>query len=388
MNQPLTALLDPTDCRHYDSVPMPYSGPCLHIEKQKISLQVAIFKQALPDVTPHYAVKANPLPQVLRHLDALGVNFEIASLGELTLLKSLNIAPERIIFSNPIKSPASIKAAVQYGVQWFAFDNQEELIKLKKLAPDGKYELRIGTNGKGSVWPLTKKFGVDIKEAFQLIKFAVNNNMTISGLTFHVGSQCTQSDSWIKAINDCEKIINEMHESKMDILVLNIGGGFPCNLDKEQLTLKHLMQPVNKALKELQTKIDVQSHKREVEKIKVCAEPGRFLVASSGTLYCQVISTTIKKDQPWAFLDCGYYSGLMELTEDFGYTLHSSRKGKLVPWTIAGPTCDSIDCFKPKYQMPDNVQPEDIISISNMGAYAITCVTQFNGFDGPSVYVF
>lgn len=354
-----------------------YSGPTLTIDTQKITEQVALFKYALPHVTPHYAVKANPLPEVLRHLHSLGVGFEIASQGELSLLQSLGIPAHKIIFSNPIKTPASIIAAVDYGVKYFAFDNPEELIKLHQLAPEAQYELRISTNGKGSVWPLTKKFGVDVKQAIKLIGVAHHHQINISALTFHVGSQCTQSQAWLTALKDCEKIIQYMNKQSMQLNMLNIGGGFPCALHSHGQSFKELMNPVRSALKLFKQKTNVE----------VCAEPGRFLVASSGTLACQIISTTQKNHQPWAFLDCGYYNGLMELTEDFGYQLRSKRTGENIPWTIAGPTCDSVDCFTPKYHLPKNSQAGDVITIDNMGAYAHTCVSNFNGFDGPSILI-
>ena len=366
----LSQSMDQDTARHY-------AGPTLTINTQKISEQVALFKQALPHVTPHYAVKANPLPEVLMHLHSLGVNFEIASQGELSLLKSLGIPASRIIFSNPIKTPASILAAVEYGVEYFAFDNPEELLKLHKLAPNAKYELRISTNGKGSVWPLTKKFGVDIDQALALIRFSRKHHINISALTFHVGSQCTQSQAWLTALHDCQKIIRYMNKQSMTLDMLNIGGGFPCALNESSASFYDFMQPVNQALEMFKQKTNV----------KMCAEPGRFLVASSGTLSCQIISTTKKNRQPWAFLDCGYYNGLMELTEDFGYQLQSRRTGEKIPWTIAGPTCDSVDCFTPKYELPKDSQAGDIISIENMGAYAHTCVSNFNGFDGPSIHI-
>ena len=362
---------------------MPYSGPYLIIDKSQITQQVLKFKHALPKVTPHYAVKANPLPEVLLHLNDMDVNFEIASEGELNLLKSLGVKPHRIIFSNPIKSASSIKAAYEFGIEWFAFDNLEELLKLKKLAPNAHYELRISTNGKGSVWPLTKKFGVDIQDAINLVELAAQHKINIAGLTFHVGSQCTDSNSWIAAIEDCKNLISVMQNNNMNLCMLNIGGGFPSQLNESQLDFDYLMKPVNKALQQLKKDIV----KDNTQPLKVCAEPGRFLVSSSGTLFCQVISTTIKKGLPWAFLDCGYYNGLMELSEDFGYTFKSTKKGEMIPWTIAGPTCDSVDCFKPKYNLPHNLQAEDIISINNMGAYVSTCATSFNGFSGPKVYL-
>lgn len=368
--------------KHSISAPINYSqdyaGPSLVITKSTITDQVNLFKQALPNVVPYYAVKANPIPEVIQHLNGLDVFFEIASLGELELLKSLKIKPSRIIYSNPVKTPISIQAAYEYGINWYSFDCKEELEKLNKLAPHGHYELRLSSSGKGSVWPLNNKFGVDDDDALELIEFAISKHIKIAGLTFHVGSQCTESKSWIMALERCQTLLKLFASKHMPIKLLNIGGGFPCHMNSSIPDFQLLMQPV---------KAKIISLMKDHTELKLCAEPGRFLLASSGVLTCQIIGTTIKKQQPWAFLDCGYYNGLMELSADFGYELVSNRPGKAIPWVIAGPTCDSIDCFTPNYLLPEKSASGDVIQIPNMGAYANTCVSNFNGFDGPKLYV-
>jgi ornithine decarboxylase len=367
------------------SQPKTYTGPELSIKKHLITEQVSAFKLALPNVSPHYAVKANPLPLVLLHLDTLGVKFEIASQGELFLLLNLGIAPEKVVFSNPIKTAASIVAAKHHGIKWYAFDSIEELKKLHALVPKGHFELRLATNGRGSIWPLSTKFGLDDDAAINIIRYAARHHINIAGLTFHVGSQCTQTSSWLSAIDRCDVLFKIMKDLSMPIQLLNIGGGFPCDLLTDSAgaeshpSFQQLMYPVNLALNKLLA---------DYPTLNFYAEPGRFLLAPAGTITCQIITTTKKQGEDWAFLDVGYYSGLMELTEEFGYKLSSKKDGELIPWTIAGPTCDSIDYFKPKYYLPKNSTSGDIITIGNMGAYTNTCATEFNGFPAPNVVVY
>lgn len=354
-----------------------YTGPSLFIRKSIISQQVAEFKKALPHVKPHFAVKANPLPELITHLKHEGVAFEIASQGELDLLIKLGVPGKDIIFSNPIKTVNSIKAAVEYGVNWFSFDTIEELNKLHILAPNAFYELRLSTSGEGSVWPLTTKFGLDDDDAQTMIRYGAKHNMNIAGLTFHVGSQCTRAQSWVEAVERCKKHFELMLELGLPVKLLNVGGGYPCAVSETAMPLTDLMAPLRRCL----TSLD--------QNIELVAEPGRFLVAAAGTIECEVISTTVRKSQPWAYLDCGYYNGLLELTENFGYTLQNQTQQvtEMINWTIAGPTCDSVDMFKPFYQLPKNTQAGDIIHIPNMGAYTNTCATEFNGFAMPKIII-
>lgn len=352
-----------------------YQGPELTMQLATISRQVAQFRRALPQVRPHFAVKANPLPPLLKHLQQLGVGFEIASLGELQLMQELQVPGKHIIFSNPIKTPASIEAAVKYGIDWFAFDCQEELDKLFALAPQAHYELRLSTSGAGAVWPLTTKFGMDVDAAKSLLTYAARHHMPVAGLTFHVGSQCGRVQSWLEAIAQCKILCAHMQALGLPLTLLNLGGGFPCAIAKDEPTLATLMQPLHDTLANLPPEV------------QLVAEPGRFLIAAAGTLTCQIISTTTRQQKNWAFLDCGYYNGLMELKENFGYELCSRRSGKLSPWTIAGPTCDSLDMFAQPFMLPANSEAGDIIDIPNMGAYANTCATNFNGFAVPRVCI-
>ena len=85
----------------------------------------------MPRVRPHYAVKANPDPRVLRMLIEEGVGFEIASIAELDLLLSLGVPAAEIFYCNPMKSravPASTPR--RKGVEWYVVDSVDELRKI------------------------------------------------------------------------------------------------------------------------------------------------------------------------------------------------------------------------------------------------------------------
>ncbi len=352
-----------------------YHGPTLSVDLSVITRQVESFTQALPGVCPHYAVKASPHPAVLRHLKHLGVKFEIASEGELELLKRIQVAGQQIIFSNPIKTPSSIRAAAAYGVRWFAVDCLEELKSLEKHAPLGYYELRLATDGQGSVWPLSTKFGATDDHLSPLLEYAANNQLNLCGITFHVGSQCTDGGSWVTAIESAQQVLQHMSEQGLRPHLLNIGGGFPCQVDPSTPSIEDLAKTIRPALERLPPSL------------QLVAEPGRYLIASAGTLQCQVINTTHRHGYPWAYLDCGYYNGLIEMSSEFGFRLQSQRKGKSEDWVIAGPTCDSMDTFAPHYQLPSDTQAGDLLKISHVGAYSNACACDFNGFQVPKIEV-
>ena len=70
-----------------------YSRPFLLVDSSIVRNKTRRFKIAMPRVKPHYAVKANPHPSVLKTLIEEDVGFEIASISELDLLINLNVSP-------------------------------------------------------------------------------------------------------------------------------------------------------------------------------------------------------------------------------------------------------------------------------------------------------
>jgi ornithine decarboxylase len=114
------------------------------------------------------------------------------------------------------------------------------------------------------------------------------------------------------------------------------------------------------------------------------AEPGRFLVGSAGCLVTQVVGLATRDEKRWLYLDTGTYGGLMELAEGFPSNIVSQRTGELGLWTLAGPTCDSIDVVG-EHKLPSNMEVEDMVFITNLGAYCTTCACDFNGFPAPKM---
>ncbi|GAB3092839.1 type III PLP-dependent enzyme [Aestuariicella hydrocarbonica] len=362
-------------CGRELSLPKDYP-PQLRIDLATITRQVKAFHRALPRVTPYYAVKANPHPRILKHLQQLGMRFEIASEGELQLLQSLGIAGADVMFSNPIKTPQSTRAAERHGIQWYAFDCLEELVSLSTHAPNGRFVLRIAVDNRDSVWPLDSKFGADEDNIDRLLNYAAAHRLNVAGLAFHVGSQCKSSSSWQDAIKRCLKIFAKMKALGLTPRLLNIGGGFPTPISPAIISIETIARELQPMLEAIP------------QEIEVAAEPGRYVVAASGTLHCQIVRTTQRQQQSWAYLNCGFYGGLIELNEAFGFELISERPGPLGPWVIAGPTCDAIDRFTPLYQLPLASRAGDRIRIPHMGAYCTACACEFNGFPAPEIHLY
>jgi len=353
-----------------------YEKPLLLISTDQVKSNAQRFMAALPGVHPHFAVKSNPDQRVLSILHKQGVSFEIASYAELKLLLDLGIPAEEIFYSNPIKSEAYLRKAAQSGVQWYAVDSVAEVQKIHGIYPDASLYLRIKISNEGSAWPLDKKFGVEGQEAYDVLAECVRMDMDISGITFHVGSQCLNVNNWRHGIRSARLFFHWMRQQGITPKLLNLGGGFPVPLHQDVPSLEKIGKVIAKEL-------EVFSELEPL--IKVIAEPGRNLVASAGCMIAQVIGTAVRNGQHWLYLDTGVYSGLMELNDRFQYPIYTDREGPMINWSLAGPTCDSIDICIKNQQLPKTMQSGDLIYLPYMGAYTACCATRFNGFPIPEV---
>ena len=352
-----------------------YDKPFLLIDSSIIRHKTRRFKAAMPRVRPHYAAKANPDPRVLKTLIEEKSGFEIASTVELDLLLSLGVPASEIYYSNPIKSSSYIKYAATKGVEWYAIDSIEELRKIINIAPNVKMYLRIDTPNIGSDWPLAGKFGAHLADIGEIIHEAARLKADLAGVTFHVGSQCRNPQNWRVGIERAKKVFENMRHKGLHPRLLNIGGGFPVRHTKPIPSIEVIAKVVNAEIADLP------------DEIQIMAEPGRYLVSDSACFVCQVVGTATRNDKRWMYWDAGMFGGMIEITEGLHYEILTDRSGNNVPWSIAGPTCDSVDILMQDEMLPQTIQEGDFIYILNAGAYTTAYASNFNGFPLPDVIV-
>jgi ornithine decarboxylase len=353
-----------------------YSRPFLIVDTAIVRAKLRRFRAAMPRVRPHYAVKANPDRRVLKVLMQEGAGFEIASTAELDLLVGLGVPPEEVFYSNPVKSRDSIAYAAQKGVEWFVVDSVDELRRVHEVKPDAKQYLRIAAPNIGSDWPLSGKFGAGVGDAREIVALAAKLGVDLAGITFHVGSQCRNPENWRVALEKARSLFDVMARAGLKPRFLNIGGGFPVRHMKPIPSIEVIGQVVNEGLKAFP------------EDVQVIAEPGRYLVSDAGYFVCRVLGTATRAGKRWMHWDAGLFGGVIETTEGLKYRIRTDRSGPDIPWTVGGPTCDSVDIVLRDEPLPSDLQEGDFIYIRNAGAYTTAYASQFNGFPLPEIRVF
>jgi ornithine decarboxylase len=349
--------------------------PLVLLDLELIRAKIRRFRDAMPRVAIHYAVKANPHPEVLRVMHEERAFFEVASAGELEELLSLGAAPRDIHYNNPIKPREHIEAAVRSGVEWFVVDSVDELYKITAIKADAQLCMRIETQNIGSDWPLTGKFGATLPEMSGLVREAARLHADLAGVSFHVGSQCRNLENWRIGVENAKVAFGLMRKSGLAPRLLNIGGGFPVRHTRPIPSIEAIGATVNAAIADLPTEI------------RVMAEPGRYLISDCAWLVSRVVGTALRRGTRWIYLDAGVFHGLMEALEGLEYEIRSERHGVSIPCTVAGPTCDTVDVIARDRMLPADLAAGDHVYVPNAGAYTTAYGTTFNGFPPPDTVV-
>jgi ornithine decarboxylase len=345
--------------------------PYLLMDTAKIKRKVRAIGKRIKNSRVFYAVKANPDIEILKLVNSLGIGFEIASEGELSILSGIGAAKERIISSNPVKSYRFLSLARDYGISHFTVDSKDEIDKLVEYVRQCNIYVRLSVPNEGSEWPLSKKFAVELDEAEELLIYARRKGLKPQGITFHVGSQCTNIYSWNTALDKAKTLWTRAGKRGIKLSILNIGGGYPIRYTKNVVDIGTI-----------ESHIDTLIYDRFPKNTRVFIEPGRAIVGDAGVFVSRVIGKAKRADERWLYLDVGVFNGLMESLGGIKYSYIVESSKPPIKWTIAGPSCDSFDVMDKDVMLPE---PEvgTLILILSCGAYTVSYASEFNGFSIP-----
>jgi ornithine decarboxylase len=219
--------------------------PYLLMDKAKVRQKVHAIGKNIRNAEVYYAVKANPDIETLKLINSLGIGFEIASEGEMSVLESIGVTSDRMITSNPIKTFRFLRMAAESGVNYFSYDSEAEVLKMREYTPGANVYVRLTVPNEGSEWPLSKKFGVEVEEAEELLVLAKKKGLNPVGITFHVGSQCTNMYNWNSALDKAKDLWDRAEKAGIKLSLLNIGGGYPIRYTKDVVGISAIEKNIN-----------------------------------------------------------------------------------------------------------------------------------------------
>jgi ornithine decarboxylase len=280
---------------------------------------------------------------------------------------------DKIVYANPTKPRETLEVLDRYK-PLVTFDNLNELLKIKKHAPHAGVVLRLRVPNTGSMVELSSKFGCDAGEAVDLIEEAFRMNLVVEGLSFHVGSQCTNFENFVQALNMSAAVMREANARGHVIKILDIGGGFPAPYNRHVRPFGVLAKIINSEIARLFP-----------DDIEILAEPGRFLVATAATSIARIIGKAVRDGKPCFYIDDSVYHTFSGIIFDHcQYHLKAFKKGKSEICAVFGQTCDGLDTISQSEGLPD-LEIDDLVYAENIGAYSNASSTWFNGFPPAKV---
>lgn len=335
----------------------------------------------------HYAVKANPHPDILRFMALAGLGADVASAGELHAVLAAGIAPGSVEFSGPGKRPEELRAAIDAGIGAINAESLDEIRLLDRLAGEFGRRVPVGIRinpelereAGGIRMAGATQFGMDESEmanALSLIR-AAENRLAFSGIHVHVGSQVLEEAAVLDAIEGILGLaLRAEAAAGMPLRKINFGGGWgvPYYPGQSALDLELIAE-------ELADLLADSEYRDLIRRCRLMLEPGRFLVAEAGVFCTRVRYRKRVRGREIAVVDGGMHQNYL-LVGGMGQVVRRNFAAEVIPdpeapppepmkleLDVAGPLCTPQDRLAEALAVDHAARPGDFVVFFTCGAY-------------------
>lgn len=356
--------------------------PFYAYDRSVMTRKVEQLRATLPQgVHLHYAMKANPMPAVVRHLSALTDGLDVASAAEMQVALDVGTDPAVISFAGPGKRDEELTRAVAAGIT-INVESEREIDALiahaKRTGARPKVAIRVNpdfelkTSGmKMSGGP--KQFGIDAERVPQVLQSLANTPLEFRGFHIFSGSQNLRATAIVEAQQKSVALAIELaRHAPGPVRSLNIGGGFGIPYSPGEQTLE--LAPIAANLTEL-----VAHVARHLPQAQLMLELGRYLVGESGIYVCRIIDRKISRGQVFLITDGGLHHHLAA-SGNFGQVIRKNypviignkvRGAEREVATVVGPLCTPLDFLADRMEMA-KADAGDLVVVLQSGAYGFT----------------
>lgn len=369
-----------------------FGSPLYIFEEAKIRAQCKLLCSAVsyPKTIFRYACKALSNSSILKIIKDEGFLIDASSFNEVQRALRIDYRPSEILYTGEGADPSEFSQMLDLGVD-INCSSLDQVRLVGRLKPGSKVSLRFnpgeghGHHLKVNTGGPHSKHGIYFSDAEQAANLAQSLNLTVSGIHTHIGSG-TDLAHWLKIKDitlDIAKNFNELE-------FIDLGGGFPVVYNPSS---DHPM-PIKEWGLELSNSMQKFSESLG-RPIQLQLEPGRFLVAESGSLVAEVQSFKTTPEHTFAVVNTGFnhnprpvmYGAYHPI--DFIQTKSVENKNQL-PYVIAGNLCESGDVFtvNDNDELEPRIFPElqigDLMLMGMVGAYSYSMMSEYNSMNLPA----
>ena len=356
--------------------------PFYAYDRRLITERVALLRKHLPqDVHLHYAIKANPMPELVRHLAALVDGLDVASAGELRTALASGMNPGAISFAGPGKTDSELAQAVSAGI----VVNLESEREMERLASAGRnqgarprvavrvnpdFELKSSGMKMGGG---PKQFGVDAERVPAMLKRIGELGLDFRGFHIFSGSQNLRAEAIMEAQEKTiELALRLAGHAPSAVRLLNVGGGFgiPYFPGEQPLDIAAIGANLSRLMHNL---------RKQLPDAEVVIELGRYLVGEAGIYVCRVIDRKVSRGEVFLVTDGGLHHHLAA-SGKFGQVIRKNYPvavGNRVLGTkrevvsVVGPLCTPLDLLAERIEMAQ-ADVDDLVVVFQSGAYGLS----------------
>ncbi|MES9843537.1 MAG: diaminopimelate decarboxylase [Candidatus Sedimenticola sp. PURPLELP] len=362
-----------------DQIAETYGTPCYVYSRATLERHWHAFDNAFRE-QPHlvcFAVKANSNLAVLNLLARLGSGFDIVSVGELERVLAAGGDPRKVVFSGVGKRADEMRRALEVGIRCFNVESAAELERLDQVAGEAGIRapvaLRVNPDVDAQTHPYIStglkenKFGVDIDQALEVYRRAAElPNLDISGVDCHIGSQLTQVEPFLDALDRLMVLVNNLKSEGIEIDHLDLGGGLGIRYTDEQPP-----EPAEYARAIAERLGDVG--------YEIFIEPGRAIAGNAGVLLTRVEYLKHTEQKDFALID----AAMNDLLRPTLYQAHQEiipvvkqDEGRKGVYDLVGPICETGDFLGKNRELALN--EGDLLAVRSSGAYGFTMSSNYN----------
>ena len=328
------------------------------------------FDGAFSDV-PHltcFAMKSNSNLAILKLFALEGGGVDIVSGGELYRALKAGVDPGKIVYSGVGKTREDMEYALQSRILMFNVESSQEILVLNEIAGRTGKKAAVSIRVNPDIDPQThpyistglreNKFGIDIRQALEeYTRVSGLKNLTVSGVSCHIGSQLTRLSPFVDALKKLKELI---------VSYLDLGGGLGITYDQEEPPHP---REYAKAIKE----------ELDIKDVTIILEPGRVIVGNAGILVTSVLYKKTTAEKSFIIVDAAMNDLIRPSLYGSFHGIEPVRvkSRKKITADVVGPICESSD-FLAKDREMDAFETGDLLAVMSAGAYGFSMSSNYN----------